>query len=135
VYYLSESLLKAASSLERDALVSVGTCFGKFTKTGKFRLHITALDYLAQYSKYKIWIKPQGEMSFLYGNNVLKVRPTRSSNSNSSERTACQEGRAQREDRRLTQRLSFFRLLFVCRRTWAASRRTRRSTKGWYSTT
>ncbi len=74
VYYLSESVLKAASSLERDSLVSVGTCFGKFTKSMKFRLHITCLDYLAQYSKYKMWIKPQGEMSFLYGNNVLKVR-------------------------------------------------------------
>lgn len=73
VYYLSESLMKAASSIDREHLVSLGTCFGKFTKTGKFRLHITCLDYLAQYSKYKIWIKPNGEMSFLYGNNVLKA--------------------------------------------------------------
>lgn len=73
VYYLSESLMKAASSIDREQLVSLGTCFGKFTKTKKFRLHITCLDYLSQYSKYKIWIKPNGEMSFLYGNNVLKA--------------------------------------------------------------
>lgn len=73
VYYLSESLANAATSMEREALVSVGTCFGKFTKTRKFRLHITALDYLSQYCKYKVWIKPSGEMSFLYGNNVLKA--------------------------------------------------------------
>ena len=73
VYYLSETLMKAASSIDREQLVSLGTCFGKFTKTKKFRLHITCLDYLAQYSKYKIWIKPNGEMSFLYGNNVLKA--------------------------------------------------------------
>lgn len=31
--------------------MSVGTCFGKFTKTTKFRLHITALDFLAPYAK------------------------------------------------------------------------------------
>lgn len=31
--------------------MSVGTCFGKFTKTNKFRLHITALDFLAPYAK------------------------------------------------------------------------------------
>ncbi len=34
--------------------VSVGTCFGKFTKTKKFRLHITCLDYLAQYAKVRV---------------------------------------------------------------------------------
>lgn len=32
-----------------DKLASVGTCFGKFTKSGKFRLHITALYHLAPY--------------------------------------------------------------------------------------
>jgi ribosome biogenesis protein Nip4 len=25
------------------------------------------------YAQYKLWIKPAGEMSFLYGNNVLKA--------------------------------------------------------------
>src|SRR4051812_46182425 len=46
VYYVSERLVKAASNIDREHLVSLGTCFGKFTKTKKFRLHITALDYL-----------------------------------------------------------------------------------------
>lgn len=32
-------------------MLSLGTCFGKFTKSGKFRLHITALDYISQYAK------------------------------------------------------------------------------------
>jgi 60S ribosome subunit biogenesis protein NIP7 len=72
VYYLSESLLKAATSISRDNLLHAGTCFGKFTKSGKFRLHITALEYLAQYCKYKVWLKPSAEMSFLYGNHVTK---------------------------------------------------------------
>lgn len=40
---------------------------------GKFRLHISCLDYLAQYAKYKVWVKPGAEMSFLYGNNITKA--------------------------------------------------------------
>jgi 60S ribosome subunit biogenesis protein NIP7 len=58
---------------ERKALLSVGTCFGKFTpKTKEFRLHVTALDYLAPYALYKVWVKASQEMSFLYGNHILK---------------------------------------------------------------
>jgi 60S ribosome subunit biogenesis protein NIP7 len=74
VYYISESIMKiAASSIQRDHLLSAGTCFGKFNKKGtKFRLHITALEYLSQYATYKVWIKQQGEMNFLYGNHITK---------------------------------------------------------------
>ncbi|KAK9370863.1 hypothetical protein V1509DRAFT_615003 [Lipomyces kononenkoae] len=73
VYYVSESVMRFATSVGRVELMSLGTCLGKFTKTGKFRLHITSLDLLAQYARYKLWIKPNGEMSYLYGNNVLKA--------------------------------------------------------------
>ncbi|XP_035867984.1 60S ribosome subunit biogenesis protein NIP7 homolog isoform X1 [Phyllostomus discolor] len=72
VYYVSEKILKLAANISGDKLVSLGTCFGKFTKTHKFRLHVTALDYLAPYAKYKVWVKPGAEQSFLYGNHVLK---------------------------------------------------------------
>jgi len=44
-------MLKKAGHVARDQLLSFGTCFGKFTKTSKFRLHITALDFLAPYAK------------------------------------------------------------------------------------
>ena len=40
-----------SSSIKNEQLVSVGTKFGKFTKTKKFRLTITALDYLAPYAQ------------------------------------------------------------------------------------
>ncbi|KAM9059873.1 60S ribosome subunit biogenesis protein NIP7 homolog isoform 2-T2 [Megaptera novaeangliae] len=50
-YYVSEKILKLAANISGDKLVSLGMCFGKFTKTHKFRLHITALDYLAPYVK------------------------------------------------------------------------------------
>ena len=28
---------------------------------------------MSQYAKYKVWVKPGAEMSFLYGNNVTKA--------------------------------------------------------------
>ncbi|KAI9445260.1 secretory pathway protein Sec39-domain-containing protein [Lactarius indigo] len=65
--------MKLGISVARPNLVSLGTCLGKFSKSGKFKLYITSLDYLAQYAKYKVWIKPNGEMPFLYGNHILKA--------------------------------------------------------------
>lgn len=64
--------MRKATNIARDNLISVGTRIGKFTKTRRFRLHITALDFMAPYAKYKVWVKPSGEQSFLYGNHVLK---------------------------------------------------------------
>jgi ribosome biogenesis protein Nip4 len=46
--------MRLAISVARPNLVSLGTCFGKFSKSGKFKLHITALDHLAQYAKHKV---------------------------------------------------------------------------------
>merc|ERR1711915_850621 len=72
VYYVSEKIMKQAANVSRDNLVSFGTCFGKFTKTNKFRLHITALDFLAPYSQHKMWLKASAEQQFLYGHHVTK---------------------------------------------------------------
>ncbi|RLN43686.1 hypothetical protein BBJ28_00004008 [Nothophytophthora sp. Chile5] len=72
VYYCSEKLMRQSTNVGTDELLSIGTAVGKLTKTKKFHLRITFLDYLAQYAKYKVWIKPNSEMSFLYGNNVVK---------------------------------------------------------------
>lgn len=72
VYYMSERILKLAENLKPEQLVCVGTCLGKFTKTNKFRFHITALNYLAPYAQYKIWLKSSFEQQFLYGNHVPK---------------------------------------------------------------
>ena len=72
VYYINTEVLKMATHIGKDELLSAGTCFGKFTKTSKFKLNITCLDYLAKYAKYKVWVKPNGEQTYLYGNHVLK---------------------------------------------------------------
>lgn len=73
VYYVSESIMNKAVCIGRNELCSLGMCFGKFSKSGKFRIHITALDFIAQYAIFKVWLKPKGEMSFLYGNHVLRA--------------------------------------------------------------
>lgn len=39
----------------REKLVHLGTCIGKLTHSGKFRLTVGALDILAQHAKYKVW--------------------------------------------------------------------------------
>ena len=72
VYYINSEVLKMAAHIGKDELVGAGTCFGKFTKTKKFKLHITCLEYLAKYAKFKVWVKPNGEQTYLYGNHVLK---------------------------------------------------------------
>lgn len=72
VYYVSERIVSKAFHIERKAIISLGTCVGKFTHSKKFHVKITFLDYMAPYAKYKVWLKPSQELSFLYGNNIVK---------------------------------------------------------------
>jgi 60S ribosome subunit biogenesis protein NIP7 len=72
VFYISESLVKRATNIGRKNLVSLGTCIGKFTHGGGFRLTVQPLNLLAANAKHKVWLKPTSEMSFMYGNHVLK---------------------------------------------------------------
>lgn len=90
-------MLKHATNISRERLISAGTKIGKFTHSGKFHLHITCLELLAQYARvraaqppaaplarsraspspppppqYKVWVKPSAELAFLYGNHVTK---------------------------------------------------------------
>ncbi|CAB4303421.1 unnamed protein product [Prunus armeniaca] len=72
VYYVSESLVKRATNIARTQLVSLGTCIGRFTHGGSFHLTVQCLSLVASNAKHKVWLKPTSEMSFLYGNHVLK---------------------------------------------------------------
>jgi 60S ribosome subunit biogenesis protein NIP7 len=72
IYYIRESVMRKSTNISRDKLVSLGTQIGKFTHSGKFRLTITSLDLIAEFAKNKVWLKSSAEMSYLYGNNVLK---------------------------------------------------------------
>lgn len=71
VYYLPLRLANLAVSIPRGNLLSMGTMIGKFTKTGKFRLQLTALDVIAPHARYKVWIKQNGEVSYIYRLVVL----------------------------------------------------------------
>ncbi|PYH45612.1 ribosome biosynthesis protein NIP7 [Aspergillus saccharolyticus JOP 1030-1] len=73
IYYVPLSLANLATSIPRDNLLSMGTAIGKLTKTGKMRLHITALDVISPHARFKVWIKPNGVAPFLYGGNVVKA--------------------------------------------------------------
>lgn len=47
-------MIRQAISVPRANLISLGVCLGKFSKTEKFRLHVTALDVLGRYAKNKV---------------------------------------------------------------------------------
>ena len=74
VYYMSTAILGHCGNFQRKVLTCAGTKFGRFNKSGDFRLHVTALDYLAQHALCKVWLKPAAEMSFLFGNHVVRER-------------------------------------------------------------
>lgn len=50
VYYVRSDVLMRATNVGRKQLISLGTCLGKFTGSGKFMLQITALELLAQFA-------------------------------------------------------------------------------------
>jgi len=60
--------MRMSTNIAREKLVSLGTCFGKFTKSGKFHLQITCLEHLAQFAKVgcHVWsvFGPANELSF-----------------------------------------------------------------------
>eukprot|EP00397_Hematodinium_sp_SG-2012_P031645 GEMP01033624.1.p1 GENE.GEMP01033624.1~~GEMP01033624.1.p1 ORF type:complete len:181 (-),score=16.35 GEMP01033624.1:1474-2016(-) len=73
VFYVSEKVVKAAGHISKKNMMSAGVCVGKFTHSGKFRMSITFLDIVARLARFKVWLKPSGEQSFVYGNHVLKA--------------------------------------------------------------
>lgn len=73
VYYVSENCLRLATNVARENLASLGVCFGKFTHHKNFHLYISCIDYIGKYAKHRVWVKSSSEMSYLYGNHVLKV--------------------------------------------------------------
>ena len=54
LHAISQVLMRKATCVGRDQLVSLGTCIGKFTKGKNFRLTVTSLDLLAAYAQCKV---------------------------------------------------------------------------------
>jgi len=57
VFYVRDSLMRRATNVSREKLVSLGVCLGKFTHSGKFRLIVSCLDTIAQYATHKVSLR------------------------------------------------------------------------------
>jgi 60S ribosome subunit biogenesis protein NIP7 len=73
IWYAPLRLVKLASTVARKNLLAIGVMFAKVTHAGHMRIQVTALDYIAQYAPFKVWVKPSQEQSFLYGNHVTRA--------------------------------------------------------------
>eukprot|EP01013_Petalomonas_cantuscygni_P038691 TRINITY_DN69905_c0_g1_i1.p2 TRINITY_DN69905_c0_g1~~TRINITY_DN69905_c0_g1_i1.p2 ORF type:complete len:181 (-),score=17.31 TRINITY_DN69905_c0_g1_i1:133-675(-) len=72
VWYMSKRMAGMCHTVARDCLVGAGICIGRFTHHGQFRVTIGALDILAQFCLYKVWVKPNQENAFLFGDNITR---------------------------------------------------------------
>lgn len=72
IWYMPQRLLAAASTIARPNLLSIGVLIAKVTHHDHMRVQITALDILAQYSPFKLWVKPHQEQAFLYGGHISR---------------------------------------------------------------
>lgn len=72
IWYMPLRLAKLASSVAKKNLMSIGVLFAKVTHCGHIHIQITALEYLAQYSIFKVWVKPSQEQQFLYGSHITR---------------------------------------------------------------
>ena len=73
IWYMPERLAKAASSVARKNLMSIGILMAKITHGTQVHIQITALEYIAQFAMFRVWVKPAQEQSFLYGNNLTRA--------------------------------------------------------------
>ena len=56
VYYVKESIANLATSIPRSQLLSLGTCLGKFTKSGK-ALSLSASKSKVLYARVRVCVK------------------------------------------------------------------------------
>lgn len=73
IWYIPKELAKLASCVAKSNLMGIGVLFAKVTHNGHIRIQITALEHIAQYAVFKIWVKPNQEQRFLYGGNVTRA--------------------------------------------------------------
>lgn len=72
IWYAPMRLVKLASCVAKKNLMSIGVLIAKVTHNEHMRIQITALDYLAQYSTFRLWVKPNQEQQFMYGSHVTR---------------------------------------------------------------
>ncbi|RVD91804.1 ribosomal biogenesis protein [Tubulinosema ratisbonensis] len=73
VFLCSKKMYKFTNQIKKENLASCGCQIGKFTRSDKFKITVTALNLLSPYAIHKIWIKSSAEMNFLYKNNIIRA--------------------------------------------------------------
>ena len=73
VWYMPKRLAKLASCVAKKNLMAIGVLFAKVTHHGHMRIQVTALEYIAQYAPFKVWVKPAQEQAFLYGGRITRA--------------------------------------------------------------
>ncbi|KAI5316595.1 PREDICTED: 60S ribosome subunit [Prunus dulcis] len=68
----SSRTLRTKVQTQIEAVTASASTKTRFTHGGSFHLTVQCLSSLASNAKHKVWLKPTSEMSFLYGNHVLK---------------------------------------------------------------
>lgn len=81
--------MRKATNIASDKLISFGTCFGKFSKTLKFRLHVTALTYLGPYAE--VCLLKFGHLFFSSRFGLRRLRNSHSCMATMSKRTGLGE--------------------------------------------
>lgn len=73
IWYMPLRLARLASCVAKTNLMGIGVLFARITHNQNVRIQVTALEYIAQYSLFKIWVKPNQEQKYLYGGNVTRA--------------------------------------------------------------
>jgi 60S ribosome subunit biogenesis protein NIP7 len=73
IWYMRKELAKLASCVAKRNLMGIGVLIAKVTHNEHMRIQVTALEQIAQYAMFKIWVKPNQEQSFLYGNHITRA--------------------------------------------------------------
>lgn len=73
IWYISKELARLSSCVSKSNLMGIGVLFAKVTHNGHIRIQVTALEHIAQFAVFKLWVKPNQEQKFLYGGNVTRA--------------------------------------------------------------
>ena len=73
IWYMPQRLAKLASCVATKNLMGIGILIAKLTHHGHVRIQITALEQIAQFALFKLWVKPSQEQSFMYGHHITRA--------------------------------------------------------------
>ena len=73
IWYMPSPLAKLSSCIAKKNLMGIGVLIAKITHHDHIRIQVTALDVIAPLALFKVWVKPNQEQSYLYGNHISRA--------------------------------------------------------------